>query len=139
MAIDRFVGQFRFLSNFYPVEIVRDGQKYPTVEHAFQAAKTHDPVERRTVRECRTPGRAKRAGRRVTKREDWDGVRVSVMKELLWQKFQRPDLKEALLATGTELLIEGNDWGDVFWGQVDGEGENMLGRLIMEIRFELRG
>lgn len=106
----------------------------PSLEHAFQAAKTLDPDERRTVRSAAKAGDAKRAGRKVKKREDWDDIRVSMMRELLYQKFNDPQLRQRLLNTGTAELIEGNDWGDVFWGVCRGRGENWLGKLLMEVR-----
>lgn len=134
MVIDSFRGEYRFLSNFYACPIVYEGDLYPSLEHAFQAAKTTDPDERRVVRTATTAGNAKRAGRKVTKRDDWDDVRVSVMRELLLQKFSDPQLRQRLQSTGNAELIEGNDWGDVFWGVCRGRGENWLGRLLMEVR-----
>lgn len=132
--INLFRGQHRFLSNFYSCPIVFEGMLYPSLEHAFQAAKTLDPNERQTVRDMPTPGQAKRAGRKVKRRDDWDDIRVGVMRELLYQKFNEPELRQWLLNTGDAQLIEGNDWGDVFWGVCRGRGENWLGRLLMEVR-----
>lgn len=137
--IDSFTGEYRYLSNFYPSKVTYDEVEYPTVEHAFQAAKTLDPEERETVLQCSTAGKAKRAGRKVTKREDWDLVRVGIMAALVSQKFSTDeDLARRLYLTGNELLVEGNDWGDVFWGAVDGEGWNWLGRILMGVRVMLR-
>lgn len=133
-VIDSFRGEYRFLSNFFPCAIVFEGDLYPSLEHAFQAAKTIDPNERKIVRTAVRPGDAKRAGRKVTKRSDWDEARVSVMRELLFQKFNNPQLRQRLLKTGTAELIEGNDWGDIFWGVCRGRGENWLGKLLMEVR-----
>lgn len=132
--IDSFSGVYRFLSNFYPCPIVYEGALYPSLEHAFQAAKTIDGVEREWVRLAPRPGEAKRRGRRVTKRDDWDDIRINVMRELLFQKFNDPQLRQRLLNTGDTQLIEGNDWGDVFWGVCRGHGENWLGKLLMEVR-----
>jgi len=117
-VIDSFRGEYRFLSNFYPCPIVLEGDLYPSLEHAFQAAKSLDPAEREPVRLCVKPGDAKRAGRKVRKRNDWDDIRVSVMRELLFQKFNNGPLRQQLLATGDAQLIEGNDWGDVFLGRL---------------------
>jgi ribA/ribD-fused uncharacterized protein len=133
-STNEFRGGYRFLSNFYLCPIVFEGDLYASVEHAFQAAKTLDPAERKTVRLCVKPGDAKRAGRKVKKRDDWDDIRVSVMRELLYQKFNSSPLRQRLLNTGIAELIEGNDWGDVFWGVCRGRGENWLGKLLMEVR-----
>lgn len=137
-AIDSFRGEYRFLSNFYACPIVYEGDLYPSLEHAFQAAKTVDSDERKVVRTQTTAGNAKRAGRRVAKRAEWDSIRVSVMRELLYQKFNDPQLRQRLLNTGDVELVEGNDWGDVFWGVCRGRGENWLGRLLMEVRTAAR-
>lgn len=131
-----FEGRWRCLSNFHGFhEIILDGASYPTLEHAFQASKTLDPELREAIRRVSTPGRAKGLGRKVPLRPDWDAIKIDVMRELLRQKFSYPDLAEALDATGNAELIEGNWWGDRFWGQCPvGVGENWLGRLLMEIR-----
>lgn len=132
-------GPYRFLSNFWPSEVELDCVHYPTVEHAYQAAKTFDPYHREIVRGFLNPAHAKRAGRRFKCRPDWADVKVQVMRVLLRQKFgPRRALAAKLEATGDAELIEGNGWGDTFWGVCDGEGENHLGRLLMEIRAENR-
>jgi N-glycosidase YbiA len=136
-TIDRFNSPYRFLSNFWPARVYLDGVDYATVEHAYQAAKTILPSERKTVRECVKPGEAKRCGRRVTIRADWEEVKLDVMYELLRQKFSEPRLREQLLATGNAQLVEGNYWGDIFWGVCNGVGQNNLGKLLMKVRSEL--
>jgi ribA/ribD-fused uncharacterized protein len=136
--IDSFVGEYRFLSNFAPSVIEVDGFDYPTVEHAFQALKTENPTEREIVRTARTPGQAKKLGRRVTLRADWNTARVSVMKMLLEKKFSNKVLRAELLATEDAELVEGNYWNDTFWGVCRGRGENNLGRLLMEVRSSIK-
>lgn len=135
--IGRFTGPHRFLSNFHPCEVLFDGEAYPTVEHAYQAAKCARRRERAPIRRLRSPLAAKRAGRRVALRAGWEAVKVEVMADLLRQKFADPELAAKLLATGQAELVEGNDWGDRYWGSVDGHGRNMLGELLMELRAEL--
>lgn len=131
---------YRFLSNFYPAEVELDGVIYPTVEHAYQAAKSDDPVSREYVRAAPTPAEAKRAGRRLKARKDWDAVKVGIMFVLLLRKFDEgTPLAEKLLATGNRYLEEGNWWGDVFWGVSGGQGKNMLGILLMGVRESLKG
>lgn len=134
MVIDSFTGEHSFLSNFYPVEIELDGQIYPTLEHAFQAAKTSNKYERERIRLMTTPGQAKRAGRHVMMDKGWDKSKKWVMRTLLIKKFEHPDLRQQLLATGEKELIEGNNWGDTYWGICDGVGQNILGKLLMDIR-----
>ena len=137
--IARFTGKYRFLSNFYGAVTMYGGVLYPTSEHAFQAAKTEDQAQRRHIRKARSPGEAKRLGQKVSLREDWDGMRVAIMREILIDKFKRhPDLAQKLLDTGDAPLVEGNTWGDRFWGCVDGHGENHLGLTLMSIRSEFR-
>jgi ribA/ribD-fused uncharacterized protein len=136
--IGPFEGPFRFLSNFYPCEIAFAGLVYPSVEHAYQAAKTEDRAERRNIRDTWSPGGARAVGRKVTLRPDWDEVKAAVMLQLLHTKFERgTSMAAKLLATDDEELVEVNTWGDTYWGVCDGEGENVLGRLLMEVRREL--
>ncbi len=140
--IDRFDGtQYSFLSNFHTAYVVWEGVKYPTSEHAYQAAKTLNLELRKNVfgDMNSSPAVAKRAGRRIELRPDWESVKIDVMREIVRIKFQtHTKLAEKLLATGDEELVEGNTWGDRFWGQVDGVGENWLGKILMEVRGELR-
>lgn len=138
MVIMSFTGDYAFLSNFYPVDVIYDGWKYRTVEHAYQAAKTLDLYMRDAIRSCRKPGLAKTFGRAAELRPGWDEIKLSVMADLLRQKFTvREDLKARLLETGDATLVEGNHWHDVWWGVCNGRGENHLGILLMEIRDEL--
>jgi ribA/ribD-fused uncharacterized protein len=137
-VIDRFDGEHRFLSNFFVHELRWNGVTWPNAEHAFQAAKTLDPQEAATVHAAPTPGKAKKLGRRVTLRSDWDSVKLPIMKSILEAKFAVPELRERLLATGHAELIEGNTWGDQFWGVCDDIGHNWLGKLLMMLRNELR-
>jgi hypothetical protein len=141
-VIREFRGRHNFLSNFFPSAIVVDGIRFPTVEHAFAAAKTHDLATKQRIAAAATPGAAKYAGRRVALRADWEAVKNDVMLDLLRTKFTRhPNLGALLLDTGDALLFEGNRWNDRVWG-VDartGEGENRLGQILMQVRGELGG
>jgi len=136
--INRFNGGFAFLSNFSLSPIVVDRIKYPTVEHAFQASKTLVRQERQVIAYAATPGQAKKMGRRLNLRSDWAEVKVDVMWELVREKFRDSKLKAKLLATGCEELIEGNTWGDTFWGVHQGVGQNQLGKILMEVRAEFQ-
>lgn len=134
LNIVSFDGPNRFLSNFYPCVIVFEGIKYHSAEHAYQASKTNNKDIRYSISLIDTPGQAKRAGRRLVLREDWESVKIDVMREILEEKFSIPELRNKLKNTGKLKLIEGNHWGDTFWGVCNGKGQNNLGKLLMEIR-----
>ena len=137
--IDRFDGEFRFLSNFYPVEVMYEDVLYPTVEHAYQAAKTLDLEQREKIRATDTPGAARKCGNVVELRSDWEEVKLGIMTDLVTQKFTlHSEFVEKLRATGYAMLIEGNWWGDTFWGVYKNVGKNHLGRILMRVREELR-
>lgn len=133
--ITSFSGTFRFLSNFWPAPTTYEGVLYPTSEHAYQAAKVVGDVAKKAVLAAPTPGVAKRMSRNFTMRPDWGDVKITVMRDVLRSKFMDNDvLRQALLATGCSQIIEGNTWGDTFWGVCKGVGENHLGKLLMDIR-----
>lgn len=139
--VEYFGGPFRYLSNFYEVPVEFEGAVYPTSEHAFQAAKTIDPDDRELIRKQMKAKDAKRAGRNLHGiRPDWDDVKIGVMEQVVLAKFQQhQDLREKLLATGDAELVEGNSWGDRFWGvTADGVGENHLGKILMRVRDHLK-
>ncbi len=137
-VIDRFDREQRFLSNFVPAAIVYGRIEYPTVEHAFQAAKTDDRALKLTVAAAPSPGAAKRIGRKVPLRADWEEVKTDIMRTLVRLKFStHQELRERLLETGEAELIEGNTWNDTFWGVCKGKGQNWLGKILMEVREEL--
>lgn len=143
MINDFHYPRVEFLSNFFPSPVNLDGVTYPTVEHAYQAAKTRNPYERDQIRCCTTPGQAKRMGRTVTLRPDWPQLRLVVMEDLLRQKFGDVVFKALLINTGDEPIIEGNRWHDNFWGACSCANcrpkvkLNHLGKLLMKIRAEL--
>ena len=112
---------------------------FPCTETAYQAAKTLDMDLRRKISQM-TPFEAVELSKSggISVRAGWDDVKYSVMQNLVWQKFQHPELKKMLLATKNKKLIEGNTWGDVYWGVCDGVGENNLGKILMETRELLR-
>jgi ribA/ribD-fused uncharacterized protein len=137
--IDNFRGLMAFLSNFAPCRMEVDGISYPTLEHAFQAAKTNDIEQKRKIAGIQNPGLAKRYGREHIKiTPEWGATRIQVMEDLLRIKFAKQGFKDSLLATGDEELQEGNSWGDKFWGTVNGVGANNLGILLMKLREEYK-
>lgn len=143
--INNFEGYNAFLSNFYECPIVdKDGILYPTNEHYFQAYKTLNIEERKMIAAAATPGQAKRMGRRVQLRADWEQVKESVMLDALRLKFSNGLMQDLLLTTGDQILVEGNWWHDNEWGDcqcdkcIGIKGKNKLGNLLMFVRNELR-
>lgn len=129
---------YTFLSNFYHSPFIYKGKEYPTVEHAYQASKAFFEKEHEQIRLAATPAQAKKLGRKCVMKDYWDLIKVGMMYQFLFLKFQDPDLEEKLLATENAELIEGNWWGDLFWGVYNGVGENWLGKLLMQIRTQLK-
>ena len=142
--INCFDGQWAFLSNFHNSEIEFEGITYPTNEHFFQAMKTFDIDERRAIANCATPGQAKRMGRRVALRPDWEQVKINAMYVGLSKKFTDEHLADLLLKTGDEYLEEGTTWHDNEWGNCSCpkcqniEGKNLLGQLLMKVRDDIK-
>ena len=142
--IDSFSGQYRWLSNFYPCVVYLNGLMFYSVENAYQAAKTNDRVDQIAVTRM-TPAGAKRYCRALPRPEDWDERKEKVMLYLLRQKFlDRSDafFLRKLQRTGDARLIEGNTWGDTYWGCVrnaagEWEGKNRLGQMLMQVRGEI--
>lgn len=128
-----------YLSNFYGSPITINGQKWQTVEHYFQAMKSHDTVYQARVQQCPTPRDAFRMGRQVTLRKDWEMIKLNVMEQALTAKFtQHKNLQRQLLETGQSVIVEHTE-RDSFWGDGgDGEGENWLGLLLMKVREQIR-
>jgi ribA/ribD-fused uncharacterized protein len=136
--IDCFRGEHYFLSNFYPCDITYDGLTYFSSEAAYQAQKTTDKLLRRKF-SLLSAADAKKLSHEIDIRKDWSDIKVTVMREILYNKFtNHADLKELLIKTGDIELIEGNTWNDTFWGVCNGQGKNMLGKLLMEVRFYLK-
>lgn len=148
---------FRFLSHFHPSPILMDGEVWPTVEHYYQAQKSSNSGYRQAIREATSPGKAKRlaappdAPRRVSgqswfrrndipPRPDWHEVKLNIMRRADLAKFtQHTDLAELLLATGDAELVEDSP-SEPYWGiGPDGQGKNWAGRVLMEVRDQLRG
>lgn len=142
-VIDSFKSDFGFLSNFHFVR----GLGVPTTEHGYQAAKADYLLNpklakkyRKAIHAAEKPGETKRITRLKEYKIDseaWDAAKVKVMKKWLKAKFALPDMRQKLLDTYPRKLVEGNNWGDVFWGVCNGKGKNMLGKLLMKLRLKL--
>jgi hypothetical protein len=127
--IGGFFDDYYFLSNFSD-----EGGVQPTVEHWYQAGKAASEEAAAKIMAAPTPGKAKKLGRRCKLRPDWEDIKVDFMRELLYEKFEEPTIRAKLMATHPRELIEVNDWGDDFWGDCSGNGQNMLGQLLEEVR-----
>lgn len=141
IIIAEFKGEYDFLSNFYSPAPTKFGSRiYPTSEHAYQAAKTLAEPQRKWIAEASTPREAKQRGRQsIELRFDWEEIKIEVMRQIVWDKFNRNlGLKEKLLKTENAFLIEGNTWGDTTWGIYKGKGKNYLGMILMEVREEIK-
>lgn len=144
-TINEFKNYYFFLSNFYPSPFLDAiHTKWPTVEHYFQAMKTEDVKEREKIRKAKNCSLAKKLGRKVELRGDWDSIKLEVMNNALSYKFrQNEDLKKLLLETKNARLVEGNYWHDNIWGDCyckkckSIHGQNYLGRLLMALRRKL--
>jgi N-glycosidase YbiA len=127
-------------SNFADSTIVLDlgfgAKSYLTVEHAFQAAKATTLEEHERVRHAPGPGYAKIEGRRITLRDDWEQVKYEIMLLCLREKFSIPTYKGRLLSTADRELQEDSPT-DFVWGARN-NGQNLLGKALMQIREELR-
>lgn len=137
--INEFREENFFLSNFYKSPIkMDDGFTYTCAEAAFQAQKTFSDEYKRRFSVMDGKG-AKYYGRQIELRQDWEDVKIGVMYDIVYAKFsQNPKLKQQLLNTGDEKLVEGNNWNDTFWGVCNGNGKNVLGKILMEVRLVLR-
>jgi hypothetical protein len=152
--IESFSGRWRFLSNFYPAKIEHQGITYPTLEHYYVSMKVKNDQQidgkyitmidcRELIAKMPDPAKVKQFGKIIKLRRDWDDVKLDIMLWGIREKFKHNDLKELLLSTGDEELVEGNWWHDNFFGVCTcgpcyGQGQNNLGKIIMKVRTELR-
>ena len=134
-----FKNEYRWLSNFYKLQEPRDlyGCVFYYTENLYQAFKCNK-ADDFILMASLTPGEAKQFGKRVELNPDFEANKLSIMKQILDIKFRQEYFKRRLLATGNCLIFEENSWKDFFWGCHNGIGENHLGKIIMEIREELK-
>lgn len=131
--ISEFSGDYRWLSNFWLCPIVLGDYVYPSTENAYQAAK-YPKAERQQFTTC-SPAMAKKLGQRIEPPKSWDAEKLRVMRKVVEQKFRKNTFNALLLRdTLDQEIIEGNTWGDTFWGVCDGVGDNNLGKILMEVR-----
>lgn len=134
--IKEFQGKYRWLSNFWPCDVDLYEETYPSVEHAYQSAKSNSIFWKNYCQKTPNPGKVKRESTKVHLIDNWNTKRVDIMRELIDKKFNKDPFMSLLIDTKGIYLQEGNKWNDTFWG-VDldtDKGKNILGRLIMEKR-----
>ena len=137
LVINSFRGDYFFLSNFFECPVTYKNLTYTNNEAVFQAQKCVSDSERIQFTKL-NPSEAKKLGRKVTLRKDWESVKIKIMEEIVREKFvQNPELAQKLLATSDAYLEEGNTWGDRIWETVNGSGANRLGIILMRVRNEL--
>jgi ribA/ribD-fused uncharacterized protein len=134
--IDTFREEYWFLSNFYPCTLFADdGNIYPSVEHAYQAYKTTDFSIREKIKNIKKPGGAKRFGRIFEKRTGWEFLKTGIMFNFVMLKFSTNKILQfKLVHTFPNSIVHDNSWGDIYWGICDNIGQNILGKMLMEIR-----
>jgi ribA/ribD-fused uncharacterized protein len=129
-------------SNFAPFPVDLDGKRWPTSEHYYQAQKFTDAELQTKIRKAEKPVITKKLAdkHRDRIRPDWDAVKDQVMYRVVRRKFElHAALRELLLATGEEEILEDAPNHDAYWGiGQDGNGQNKLGKIIERIRAELR-
>ena len=138
--IYQFQDEYRWLSNFSKCPITINDITYPSIEHAYQSAKSPLNSWKSFCSTTPSPAIIKKHSRNIKLIKNWEDVKVNIMRGCLIQKYSQEPYKSLLLKTGNAYIQEGNSWGDVFWG-VDihtKKGQNTLGKLIMEIRNELQ-
>jgi ribA/ribD-fused uncharacterized protein len=143
-VIDSFRGKYFFLSNFFLKPVYYKSEWYKSSEHAFQAQKATNRKDKQYVQNAKSAAQAKRRGKEIMCRKRWNEIKMMVMYEILLCKFTDGILADKLLDTKDDLLVEGNSWGDKYWGMVkdpktgDWKGDNFLGKLLMKVRNEIR-
>lgn len=145
MKIREFRDKYRFLSNFHACKVIYDNITFDSVEKAYQYSKCYKASDKAKILEAKTSKEAKAFGKLIKIRSDWDRVRVSIMLDLVTQKFSADPLRQMLLDTGDDAIIEENWWHDNLWGNCTCDkcrtirGHNILGKIIMQVRDSLKG
>jgi predicted NAD-dependent protein-ADP-ribosyltransferase YbiA (DUF1768 family)/RNA recognition motif-containing protein len=140
-TIDNFNGVFDFLNNEYPCKVYFEGRLYPSVFHAFQAARSDKDHERAKMSLADSMQELYELATEIEDPIDWHNKRLTVMEKCIRDKFRRDrELREKLRKTGNRDLI--NSYADrtasnLFWGMVDGKGENHLGQILMNVRLDI--
>ena len=136
--IKGFFGDYRFLSNFWKTPVFFEGVLYPSVENAFQAAKVANSQSRQPFCTCE-PWESKKFGKNVELRKDWEEIKLHVMYMCVFDKFYRKLMLRDMLLKTPDYLEETNYWNDKIWGvNEQGEGQNNLGRILMDVKLQLQ-
>ena len=135
--IGGFVAAYRWLSNYFPCRVEWEGRVYGSAEAAYHSGKY--PAADRDVFTRLDADPARKLSRvKPYDTAAWEVRKVRTMREVIWAKYsQNPELAQKLLATGDRYLEETNWWGDKIWGVYQGEGQNLLGIILMDARARL--
>lgn len=133
--------EYGCFSNFAPYNFIIDNTLWKTSEHYFQAHKFGDIGYFNKIKDSKSPMAAAQLGRsrRFPIKNEWENIKDEIMRVAVFEKFkQNADIREVLLSTGDDIIIE-NTTTDYYWGRgKDGNGKNMLGKILMETRAKLR-
>ncbi len=137
--IQFFKNENEFLCTAYPQPILWEGVTYPSLAHAYLAAKIQDKSAKEKIRDAKTPEELRKLAGALKARDDWEDLKLKTMLMLLMLKFSKPELRKRLIATRGKELIYGNTNHDLFWGKCycsahHGAGDNHLGKLLEERR-----
>lgn len=136
ITIKNFVGDYEFLSNFFPARMEYEGLIYLNAESAFQAQKEKTKELRKKYQNM-NPMKAKELGETCDVREDWENIRDEVMYKIVKAKFsQQVSLRKKLVDTKDWELECNNEYGDIYWGLDNEHGLNKLGKILMQVRGE---
>jgi ribA/ribD-fused uncharacterized protein len=138
MPITFYTPDFYVFNNFSAHAVEFRGQLYPTAEHAYQAAKCTDTIGKEEIRNARSPLQAKDLANgkfRPARDPEWDAKKLAIVAEILRAKLaQHTEAREALARSRDDQIVEDSPT-DYFWGAgADGSGQNMLGKIWMQIR-----
>ena len=138
IRFDKHDGGHPYLANDYPAAITLEEGEFPTIAHAYWALAATDMEVRHRIASASTGHEAQQITQGVSRRPDWNIVRLAIMLRLVREKFrQHPDLASQLIATGDGRLINGVDFSN-YWGDYRGNGRNWPGRTLEMVRAELQ-
>lgn len=136
-----YEGKYYSFSNFSSHEVIFLGKRYKTAEHCYQSQKFTDAGIKAEIESTPSSFLAKKVSHSHDdkKRKDWENVKMDIMKQIITEKVkQYEEIKELLLETGDTEIIDNTPF-DYYWAiGEDGTGKNMIGKILMDIRKEIK-